>query len=149
MNLHNLYRQVILDHAQHPRNLRALDDALRIELRNPTCGDEITLYLQVAEGIVQKAAFQGTGCSISLSSASMLTEAVQGQPVEQVLRLNHEFRQLLQGRPADGELLGDLEALSGVAAFPARIKCALLAWNALEQGVQTNPPGEGGSEDHE
>jgi nitrogen fixation NifU-like protein len=151
MNLSELYRQVILDHSQHPRNFRTLDDTdagtRKVDLRNPTCGDEITLYLTIRDGLVQKAAFQGTGCSISMSSASMLTEAVKGKNIATVLRLNDEFRKLVQGLEADGELLGDLEALAGVAAFPARIKCALLAWNALEKGVSQTQ--QRGREEHE
>ncbi|HEU4965842.1 MAG TPA: SUF system NifU family Fe-S cluster assembly protein [Bacilli bacterium] len=146
MNLSDLYRQVILDHAQHPRNFGALPDGLKVELHNPTCGDEITLFLTLKDGVVEKVSFQGSGCSISMSSASMLTDAIQGRPVEEVLHLNREFRKLLQGQEAEGELLGDLEALSGVTAFPARIKCAVLAWNALEQGVRSQK-GEGDADE--
>lgn len=132
-NLSDLYRQVILDHAQRPRNFQALDGALTVALRNPTCGDEVTLFLSVRDGIIEQATFQGHGCSISMASASMLTESITGFPLARALHLNTAFRELLQGREADSELYGDLEALVGVAQFPARIKCALLAWNALEQ----------------
>ncbi|TCP55679.1 nitrogen fixation NifU-like protein [Tumebacillus sp. BK434] len=136
MNLAELYRQVILDHAQHPRNFRAQDGAIRVKLKNPTCGDDVTLFLAVRDGNVQSASFQGTGCSISIASASLLTEAVQGQPLVAVLLLDEEFRKLVQGIPADTARLGDLEALAGVARFPARVKCATLAWNALLQAIE-------------
>lgn len=135
MNLSELYRQVILDHSQHPRNFGKLAGAISVRLRNPTCGDEITLYLEVRDGIVEAACFEGSGCSISMSSASMLTEAVRGLTVDDSLLLQEEFRKLVQGQTADSERLGDLEVLGGVAQFPARIKCATLAWNALEQAM--------------
>lgn len=136
MNLAELYRQVILDHSQHPRNFRVQDGAVRVKLKNPTCGDDVTLYVTVKDGLVQAASFQGTGCSISIASASMLTEAVQGQPLDDVLLLDEEFRRLVQGQQADSERLGDLEVFAGVARFPARVKCATLVWNALLQAIE-------------
>jgi nitrogen fixation NifU-like protein len=136
MNLLDLYRQVILDHSQRPRNRHFTQGALAVRLLNPTCGDEVTLYLQVADGRVTAASFEGSGCSISMASASMLTEAVRDLDLSAALSLSGEFRKLVQGEPADSERLGDLEALAGVAQFPARIKCALLAWNALERGIR-------------
>ena len=138
MNLSELYRQVILDHSQRPRNFGPLDGGVAIQLRNPTCGDEVTLYLDVRDGQIADARFQGHGCSISMASASMLTEAVHGLPVAAALQLNDEFRKLVQGHDAETDRLGDLEALGGVAQFPARIKCATLAWNALQQGIGGN-----------
>ncbi|MGB8955955.1 MAG: SUF system NifU family Fe-S cluster assembly protein [Tumebacillaceae bacterium] len=139
-NLSELYRQVILDHAQHPRNFGPLEGGVAIALRNPTCGDEVTLYLDVRDGQICDARFQGHGCSISMASASMLTEAVRDLPVAEALQLHDEFRKLVQGQNADADRLGDLEALGGVAQFPARIKCAMLAWNALQQGIGGNQP---------
>ncbi|ARU61615.1 SUF system NifU family Fe-S cluster assembly protein [Tumebacillus avium] len=136
MNLAELYRQVILDHSQQPRNFRVQDGVVGVKLKNPTCGDDVTLYLTIHNGLVQAASFQGTGCSISIASASMLTEAVQGQPLADVLLLDEEFRKLVQGQQADGERLGDLEVFAGVARFPARVKCATLVWNALLQALQ-------------
>lgn len=133
--LSDLYRQVILDHAQRPRNFQPLDGALSVALRNPTCGDEVTLFLTVRGDVIEQATFQGHGCSISMASASMLTESILGRTLSEAVQLNAEFRQLLRGEDADLALLGDLEVLGGVLHFPARIKCALLSWNALEQAI--------------
>jgi nitrogen fixation protein NifU and related proteins len=141
MNLSDLYRQVILDHSQRPRNFGPLVGALAVRLRNPTCGDDVTLYLDVRDGVVEQAHFEGVGCSISMSSASMLTEAVRGLSVADALLLSGEFRKLVRGQEADGERLGDLEVLAGVQQFPARIKCATLVWNALEQAIATDATG--------
>ncbi|WP_139490600.1 Fe-S cluster assembly sulfur transfer protein SufU [Brevibacillus dissolubilis] len=139
-SLDDLYRRVIMDHYQKPRNKGKLDEAegLTINLNNPTCGDSISLSLKVEDGIVTDAKFLGEGCSISMSSASMMTEAVKGKPVDEAIKLAQVFSDLMQGKqPEDDSLdLGDIEALSGVAKFPARIKCATLAWKALEQGVR-------------
>ncbi|MGZ4031922.1 MAG: Fe-S cluster assembly sulfur transfer protein SufU [Tumebacillaceae bacterium] len=141
MNLSDLYRQVILDHSQHPRNFGPLAGALAVRLRNPTCGDDVTLYLDVRDGVVERAHFEGVGCSISMSSASMLTEAVTGLPVADALQLNEEFRQLVKGQDVVSDRLGDLEVLAGVAQFPARIKCATLVWNALERAIAADEQG--------
>jgi nitrogen fixation NifU-like protein len=136
MHLDDLYRQVIMDHYQHPRNQGELDGGIKVDLKNPSCGDEISLRLKVEDGIVTDVRFQGSGCSISMASASMMTEAVKGQPVDKVLELNKAFRAMMKGEDVDPDELGDLEALHGVSKFPARIKCATLAWQALEKGVQ-------------
>lgn len=135
MSLDDLYRQVIMDHYQHPRNRGHLEDAsVAVALHNPSCGDELLLELAVKDGLVQEARFTGRGCSISMASASMLTEAVRGKPVAEALKMAENFRQMLQGGPAP-ENLGDLASLQGVVKFPMRIKCALLAWDALEKGL--------------
>lgn len=137
MSLDDLYREVILDHYRSPRNRGTLPDpTVVVELSNPLCGDEITLALKVEGGVVQAARFTGRGCSISQSSASMMTEAAQGKPVDEVLRLIGRFQGMMRGEvhPDDADL-GDLEALQGVAKFPVRIKCALLPWEALWQAV--------------
>jgi nitrogen fixation protein NifU and related proteins len=137
MQLDELYRQVIMDHYQNPRNQGQLDvDALTVDMRNPSCGDEIRLQLIVDDGIVKDVRFKGTGCSISMASASMMSEAVKGMPIEKVLELTGDFRHLMKGEDTETDNLGDLETLQGVAKFPARIKCALLAWNALERGIR-------------
>ena len=135
MQLDDLYRQVIMDHYTRPRNRGSLaDGAVTVNLKNPTCGDEITLQLAVEDGVVKDVRFAGAGCSISMASASMMTEAVKGRPLAEALELAQEFRKLMKGEEADLDRLGELEALAGVARFPARIKCATLAWNALERG---------------
>ncbi|MGQ7279217.1 Fe-S cluster assembly sulfur transfer protein SufU [Brevibacillus thermoruber] len=138
-SLDDLYRRVIMDHYQKPRNRGKLDESegLVVNLNNPTCGDSISLSLKVEEGKVVDARFLGEGCSISMSSASMMTEAVKGKPVEEALKLAQIFSDMMQGKEIDDSIdLGDIEALSGVAKFPARIKCATLAWKALEQGIR-------------
>ncbi|UQZ35864.1 SUF system NifU family Fe-S cluster assembly protein [Paenibacillus sp. PK3_47] len=136
MNLDDLYRRVIMDHYKNPRNRGSFeDDALKIELNNPTCGDRITLQLKVENGVVQDARYSGEGCSISMSSASMMTEAVKGQTVDHALELADRFSSLMKGETVDFEEYEDIEALSGVNKFPARIKCATLAWNALRKGI--------------
>ncbi|MGD8190885.1 Fe-S cluster assembly sulfur transfer protein SufU [Brevibacillus ginsengisoli] len=138
-SLDDLYRRVIMDHYQKPRNKGQLDESkgLVIKLNNPTCGDSISLSLQVENGIVVDAKYLGEGCSISMSSASMMTEAVKGMSVEEALKLSENFSCMMQGKDIDESIdLGDIEALSGVSKFPARIKCATLAWKALEQGIK-------------
>jgi nitrogen fixation protein NifU and related proteins len=138
-NLDQLYRQVIMDHYKNPRNRGELtEDALTINMNNPTCGDRIQLQLQVEEDKVINAKFVGEGCSISLSSASMMTEAIKGLQIEDALNLSKLFSDMMQGKEYDPDQydLGDIEALQGVAKFPARIKCATLAWKAMEKGLK-------------
>ncbi|AZK48156.1 Fe-S cluster assembly sulfur transfer protein SufU [Paenibacillus lentus] len=137
MQLDDLYRRVIMDHYKNPRNRGKFDDdVLTVDLNNPTCGDRISLQLIVEEGIVKNARFTGEGCSISMSSASMMTEAVKGLTFEHALQLAERFSSLMKGEEVQFDELEDIEALSGVNKFPARIKCATLAWNALKKGIQ-------------
>lgn len=137
MQLDDLYRRVIMDHYKNPRNRGTLDtDAVTINLNNPTCGDRISLQLQVEDGKVIDAKFSGEGCSISLSSASMMTEAVKGKSYDEALELAERFSGLMKGEDVEFEENEDIEALSGVNKFPARIKCATLAWNALRKGIE-------------
>lgn len=138
-SLDDLYRRVIMDHYQKPRNRGKLEETegLIVHLNNPTCGDSISLSLKVENGKVSDAKFLGEGCSISMSSASMMTEAVKGKTPGEALKLAQIFSDLMQGKEVDDSVdLGDIEALQGVAKFPARIKCATLAWKALEQGIK-------------
>jgi len=135
MNLDDLYRETILDHNQSPRNRGHLEHPTRVVgLLNPTCGDQIQLELEIHDGRIADIRFEGHGCSISMASASMLTEAVKGQPVDQALTLARSFKAFLTGEPSPVPL-GDLEALKGVSQFPSRVKCATLAHNALEKGL--------------
>lgn len=139
--LDNLYRQVILDHSSHPHHRGTLGKSnVTIEMNNPTCGDVIHLEVEVNNGIISDIAFDGSGCSISTASASMMTDAVIGKPLSEVGNLEQMFSDLVQGKDvADAEKLGDVAMLSGVAKFPTRIKCATLAWKALEKAVvETN-----------
>lgn len=137
-NLDQLYRTVIMDHYKNPRNKGSLEDgSVTIDMNNPTCGDRIHLTMQVSNGLVENAKFDGEGCSISMSSASMMTQAVKGKTVEEALKLSTIFSDMMLGQGHDESIdLGDIEALSGVTKFPARIKCATLAWKAMEKGVE-------------
>lgn len=138
-NLDNLYRQVIMDHYKNPRNKGSLEgDSLVIDMNNPTCGDRIHLTLQVEDGIVKDAKFDGEGCSISMSSASMMTQTIKGKSVDEAMKLASIFSDMMQGKDYDDNHLdlGDIEALQGVNKFPARIKCATLAWKAMEKGLK-------------
>ena len=137
-NLDQLYRQVIMDHYKTPRNKGTIENnSVTIEMNNPTCGDRIQLTLQVEDGIVKDAKFDGEGCSISMASASMMTQAVKGQEIDTALKLSGIFSDMMLGKEYDDSIdLGDIEALQGVSQFPARIKCATLAWKAMEKGVQ-------------
>ena len=137
-NLDTLYRQVIMDHYKNPRNRGEIEgDTLTINMNNPTCGDRIQLQMKVEDGKIADAKFVGEGCSISLSSASMMTQAVKGKTVEDALALSDIFSNIMQGKEYDEDRfdLGDIEALQGVCKFPARIKCATLAWKAMEKGL--------------
>ncbi len=137
-NLDQLYRSVIMDHYKTPRNKGTIEnDSINIEMNNPTCGDRIHLTLQVEDGIVKDAKFDGEGCSISMASASMMTQAVKGKDVDTALGLSKTFSDMMLGKEYDDSVdLGDIEALQGVSQFPARIKCATLAWKAMEKGVR-------------
>ncbi|WP_050616284.1 Fe-S cluster assembly sulfur transfer protein SufU [Bacillus testis] len=138
-NLDNLYRQVIMDHYKNPRNKGSLDEgSLTIDMNNPTCGDRIHLTLKVEDGKVADAKFDGEGCSISMSSASMMTQAIKGKDIETALHMSESFSDMMQGKDYKFEEddLEDIEALQGVSKFPARIKCATLAWKAMEKGLK-------------
>ncbi|GGC79202.1 Fe-S cluster assembly sulfur transfer protein SufU [Enterococcus wangshanyuanii] len=144
--LDNLYRQVILDHSSHPHHHGSLDASSQtIEMNNPTCGDVIELQLDIQDNIIKDIAFNGSGCSISTASASMMTDAVIGKSLTEAEQLAEDFSQLVQGNEvSDEEKLGDAAMLGGVAKFPARIKCATLAWKALEQAVENDGQGTAG-----
>ncbi len=154
--LEDLYREIILDHYRNPRNRGELETppAQRVEGFNPLCGDEIVVYVDVADGRVADLKIGGQGCSISQSSASMMSAAIKGKTVEEARELIRAFKSMmsiheskLEGSEGDGDdrrepvadpaqpgaRLGDLEALQGVVKFPVRIKCATLSWNTLAQ----------------
>ncbi|GAB4066500.1 SUF system NifU family Fe-S cluster assembly protein [Angustibacter speluncae] len=141
MDVQQLYQQVILDHSKAPHGA-GLREPYATEVRhvNPTCGDEITLRVQVDDGIVTDVSYEPLGCSISVASASVMAETVTGQPVDDALQAYDRVLELLQskgqGEP-DPEVLGDAVAFAGVARFPARVKCALLGWAAMRDAVLT------------
>jgi nitrogen fixation NifU-like protein len=108
-------------------------------MNNPTCGDRIRLTLDLEDGVVKDAKFEGEGCSISMSSASMMTQAIKGKTLDKALKLSDIFSNMMLGKEYDDDIdLGDIEALQGVTKFPARIKCATLAWKAMEKGIKSN-----------
>ena len=150
--LEDLYREIILDHYRNPRNRGELPapPAHAETGFNPLCGDEITLFVQVEDGRLADMKLTGQGCSISQSSASMMSTAVKGLPLDEVRAVIRRFKAMMSihesrldgadadAEPADAEVkLGDLEALQGVVKFPVRIKCATLAWNTLSQALDS------------
>ena len=147
--LSSLYQAVILDHYRRPRNKRKLaEPCVEIHLTNPSCGDEISLQLRLVDDIVIEAGFTGQGCSISQASASMMTGLVTGLPFDDALRIAGRFTEMMHGdsSAAKDRSLGDLRALKGVSKFPVRIKCALLAFEALQRLLDRMPAAEIGSD---
>ncbi len=137
--LDELYRDVILDHYRSPRHKGSLPSpTISREGLNPLCGDEVTIDLGLKGDIIAEVAFHGSGCSISQSSASMLTEAVLGKTLDEAEALFRDFTAMMQGsNQVDPEALGDLEAMSGVRKFPVRVKCATLAWHTLAEALES------------
>lgn len=146
-DLRDLYQQVILDHSRHPRNHGELSgDCIHVHGDNPTCGDEIDLWLKLSpEGRVEDLKFSGQGCAISQASASMMTVKIKGASKDKATSLLEDFRRVVtgEGQVADEDALGELQLLEGVQKFPQRVKCAMLAWRALEQAL-----GEGSGDVH-
>ncbi len=143
--IEDLYREIILDHYSSPRNRGELPSpALKIEGANPLCGDELVLYLEEKEGKISQVKINTKGCSISQASASLMTEAVVGKKLEEVQKVIENFKDMMLPVRTGGKVgsflpsidLGDLEVLEGVKKYPVRIKCALLAWNTLIEGLK-------------
>ena len=141
--LEDLYREIILDHYRTPRNRGELPTppAARADGHNPLCGDEISVFVQIDDGVVSDVKVSGQGCSISQSSASMMTQAVKGKSLDEVRALVRRFKGMMSietddDSPMPEVSLGDLEALQGVVKFPVRIKCATLAWNTLVEALE-------------
>lgn len=141
-DLDQLYRQVIMDHYKNPRNRGNIenDGTYTVNMNNPTCGDTIAIHLQVQDGEITDAKFEGEGCSISLSSADMMTQILRGKSVSDAMQLSEIFSEMMLGEEYDDDTydLEDVEALQGVSKFPARIKCATLAWKAMEKSLKEN-----------
>ena len=136
--LDDLYQEVILDHNKSPRNFRAIADAnRRAEGYNPLCGDQVTVFLQVEDGVIKDISFQGSGCAISKASASMMTTELKGKPESAAHELFENVHHMLTGELQGGsERVGKLAILSGVCKFPARVKCASLAWHTMETALK-------------
>ena len=143
-NLEQLYRQIIMDHYKTPRNKGLVDDETyhSVHLRNPSCGDDITVQTHIHNGVVDDVRQDGDGCSICCSSASMMTSLVKGKSVEDALEIKKNFENMLFKKEYDGDLLDDANALVGVSNLPPRIKCASIAWQAFEKSLSGDEEGE-------
>lgn len=133
-----LYQEMILDHYRKPRNKGTMENADRtVAMRNPLCGDEVDLQVKLSPDSIEDVKFTGRGCSISQASASMMTQLVKGKSPSEAEDLRKKFRQMIMGDQslASDASLGSLRSLVGVSRFPARVRCALLAWNALEKAI--------------
>lgn len=138
--LSELYQQVILDHNKKPRNFRELEDANRTaEGFNPLCGDQLTVYMKMDEGLVSDLSFVGTGCAISKASASMMTQTLKGKTRDEARRLFEEFHRMVTGEldeEAEENHLGRLKIFAGVRDYPARVKCASLPWHTMHAALE-------------
>ena len=139
MSLRDLYQEMILDHSKNPRNAGILTNASHQQLgHNPLCGDKIAVFLIEEEGIIKDINFKGTGCAISLASASLMTEEIKGKTLADFEQLFKNFHCLVtEGKESD--TLGKLEVLAGVAEFPIRVKCATLAWHTVKAALANDP----------
>jgi len=139
-NLRELYQEVIFDHNRKPRNFHPMPDAdHHAEGHNPLCGDQLTVYLRIEDGVIADASFVGHGCAISTASASLMTEAIKGRPVDEVEALFRDFHAMLTEVSPDQiegtRDFGKLAVFAGVREFPARVKCATLAWHTLHNAI--------------
>lgn len=135
-NLRELYQEVIFDHNRSPRNFHAMDDADRVaDGHNPLCGDLLTVFIKIEDDCVTDVSFVGQGCAISTASASLMTEAIKGKPIAEIESLFRDIHLMLTEAHPEGRDFGKLEVLSGVREFPARVKCASLAWHTLHNAI--------------
>ena len=137
-DLKNLYKQVILDHSKHPRNNGAIENSYKLEMLNPSCGDKIIVSVKLVNDIIEDIKFVGTGCSISLASASMLTEELKGLSVESANVKIKNFLNMIMGNDFDEDNLEDSISLQNISQLPARVKCATLAWKITEKILEEN-----------
>ncbi|WP_305907614.1 Fe-S cluster assembly sulfur transfer protein SufU [Methylomarinum sp. Ch1-1] len=138
-DLRDLYQEVIFDHNRNPRNFRAMEDADRkVEGFNPLCGDRLTLYLKLDGDVITDASFQGSGCAISTASVSLMTEIIKGKTVAEAEQLFKQVHEMVTGKDEEVNLeaVGKLAVLAGVRDYPARVKCASLAWHTLDAAIQ-------------
>jgi nitrogen fixation protein NifU and related proteins len=139
--LRDLYQEVILEHAKAPRNYRVLGaPAAKAEGHNPLCGDRCTVFINQEDGVIQDIAFQGNGCAISKASASMMTQALKGKTLPEAEAMFKNFHGMVTGQQQEGEgaEMGKLKVFAGVSEFPARVKCATLAWHTLEAALHND-----------
>lgn len=139
-DLRELYQEVILDHNKRPRNKGLMDEPTSMaEGHNPLCGDQLVVQVKVEDGIVTDVKFEGQGCAISTASASLMSEAIKGKPIEEVNALFVRFHSLVTGEVADEDFFDEFDslmALAGVKEFPVRVKCATLAWHTLQEALK-------------
>jgi nitrogen fixation NifU-like protein len=147
--LDDLYRDIILDHYQSPRNQGRLPTPdVATQGNNPLCGDDVEVSLAIRDGRIAAVAFQGRGCSISQASASMMTESIKGKTLAEAAAILGTFKTMMTDKNApepDADEIGELEALQGVKRYPVRVKCAILPWNVLREGLDTYEAGMGRS----
>jgi len=137
VQLDDLYQEVILDHNRRPRNFRTIEGGRKAEGFNPLCGDRLTVYLRVEDGVILDVSFQGSGCAISKASASMMIESIKGKTIAESEALFGRFQRMITAPPGgQSEQLGKLTALSGVRQFPIRVKCASLPWHTLKAALE-------------
>jgi nitrogen fixation protein NifU and related proteins len=136
--LDQLYKELILEHYKHPRNKGVLEDGIAEEGVNPSCGDEVKLFLKITNNEVEEVKFIGEGCAISQASSSMMTEAIKGKTLEEIATLTQKFKAMIHGEAPSDEL-GELKMLQGISKLHARVKCATLPWVTLEQALSKIP----------
>jgi nitrogen fixation NifU-like protein len=141
-SISELYQDIILDHNRSPRNFRKMADATRsVEGFNPLCGDHYTIYLKLQNGLIEDVSFDGAGCAISKASASVMSSVLKGKTVEEAEVLFKQFHRLVKGEiTSEGEIeaMGKLGAFAGVSEFPARVKCASLAWHTMHAALASD-----------
>lgn len=139
VDLSDLYQEVIVDHNRSPRNFQKLEKPNRTaEGYNPLCGDQLTIYMKVADGIIEEVSFEGAGCAISIASASLMTQQIKGKREEEATALFQGFHKMVtdEGEEGPDKSLGKLAVLAGVKRFPSRIKCATLCWHTMKAAIE-------------
>jgi len=137
-DLRDLYQQVIMDHNKKPRNFRDMSDANHLAHgNNPLCGDVLVVYLKMNDDVIEDVSFQGSGCAISVASASLMTEALKGKTLAEAEVLYDQVHKQMTGEDVDSSTLGKLEVLGGVKEFPARVKCATLSWHTVHAAMES------------
>lgn len=138
-DLRDLYQQVIMDHKKNPRNFREIVDANHMAHgNNPLCGDALVVYVKMNDGVIEDVSFQGSGCAISVASASLMTETLKGKTLEEAEKLYDNVHNALTGESENAELVGKLQVLGGVKEFPARVKCATLSWHTVHAAMDND-----------
>ncbi|NQY27491.1 MAG: SUF system NifU family Fe-S cluster assembly protein [Piscirickettsiaceae bacterium] len=138
-DLRDLYQQVIMDHNKKPRNFRDMDDANHLAHgNNPLCGDALVVFVKLENDVIEDVSFQGSGCAISVASASLMTEAIKGKSLQEAEEIYQQVHKQMTGEDVDASTLGKLEVLSGVKEFPARVKCATLSWHTMHAAMDSD-----------